>query len=56
MNGELWRFVLEVENIEIKQELLVVKYFCWHRYGMCIQDYRCGLTLKYGGILDMTDL
>ena len=45
MLWELWRFVLEVENIEIKQDLLVVNYFCWYRYGTCIQDYRCGLTL-----------
>jgi hypothetical protein len=45
VNGEHWRFVLEVENIEIKQDLLVVKYFCWYMHGICIQDYRCGLTL-----------
>jgi len=43
VNGEHWRFVLEVEKIEIKQDLLVVKYFCWYRYGVCIQYYRCGL-------------
>jgi hypothetical protein len=25
--GEFWRFVLEVENIEIKQELFAVNFF-----------------------------
>jgi hypothetical protein len=25
VNGELWRFVVEVENIEINQDLLLVK-------------------------------
>jgi hypothetical protein len=27
VNGELWRFVLEFDNIEIMQDLHVVKYF-----------------------------
>ena len=33
-------------RVEIMQYLLVVKYFCCYRCGICIRDYRSGLVLK----------
>jgi hypothetical protein len=46
VNGELGRFQLEVDNIEIMQHLLAVKYFCCYRHGICKRDYRYGLILR----------
>ena len=45
-----------IVNTETLQHLIVVRYFGGNMCGIGIRDYRYQLSLKYGGMLDFTDL
>ena len=46
--GAIRRLTLEVDNIEITQDLLIVKYVGFKRHGICIRDYRYTQNRKVG--------